>query len=47
MTYSHEGLTATLDADCVVLYLEGVAVIEMTRDEFKAMAGAVLAEMEG
>ena len=46
MTYSHEGLTVTLDADCVIVYLEDAQVIEMTRDEFKQMAGIVLAEME-
>lgn len=46
MTYSHEGLTVTLDTDCVIVYLEDTQVIEMTRDEFKQMARDVLAMME-
>lgn len=44
--YTHEGLTVTLDTDCVIVYLEDTQVIECTRDEFKAMARAVLAIME-
>lgn len=44
--YTHEGLTVTFDTDCVIVYLEDTQVIECTRDEFKQMASAVLAEME-
>ena len=46
MTQINESLSATLDDETVTLYLFGAQVIEMTRDEFKQMAGVVLAEME-
>ena len=46
MTNINESISATLDDETVTLYLFGSQVIEMTRDEFKQMAGVVLAEME-
>ena len=46
MTQINESLSATLDDETVTLYLFGAQVIEMTCDEFKQMAGVVLAEME-
>lgn len=46
MTQINESISATLDDETVTLYLFGAQVIEMTRDEFKQMAGVVLAKME-
>ena len=46
MTKTNESISATLEYDNVTLYLFGAQVIEMSRDEFKQMAGVVLAEME-
>lgn len=46
MTNINESLSAAIDSETVTLYLFGAQVVEMTRDEFKQMARAVLAEME-
>jgi len=46
MTQINESLSATLDDETVTLYLFGSQIVEMSYDEFKQMAGVVLAEME-
>ena len=46
MTYNNNSLSAALDNVSVTMYLFGAQLVEMTRAEFKEMAGVVLAKME-